>query len=457
MFRELVLPLLLSITDGLLVVAICGVLIAVEPMATIIVAGILMLTTVPFYRLFRKKAGSWGGLVQESEARKIRWLNEGLGSLKEIKVCGRESFFQDSFSRETNATARLQALYHTICAVPRNSMEIIIVSGMVLVILFYQVKGGVLTNAIPTLGLFTMAAFRILPSVSRLGHSFITMKYGAAAMNHIYEDIVLYRTRLKPNAKGEEQVNLLFERQIVLAGVAFQYPGSATRTLSNVNLSIKQGESVALIGPSGSGKTTLVDLILGILSPSDGCILVDERNIALNLRSWQSKVGYVPQTLYLCDDSLRRNIAFAIPEEEIDNCRVGEVIELACLKDLVESLPEGIETRVGERGVCLSGGQRQRIGIARALYSRPELLVLDEATSALDSNSEYQITMALERLKGRITIIVIAHRLTTVQWCDRLVFIKDGCIVDTGPYDELFTGSQDFRHFVQLQEFKGQV
>lgn len=448
-FSDFINPLLANLADALLVVAVCSVLVLVQPMVTILVVGVLLVLTVPFYKSFKDRASRWGTLSHQNEANMLRWLNEGLGSLKELKVYGRESFVLAGFSSEAFAKARHYTLLQTICGAPRAVIEVVMIGGMVLVIVLLQMQGQSLQEAIPTLGLLGVAAFRLVPTVSRLANGFVTMRYGAAALDQIYDDVVLHEARCVKHEGDQNCEKLKFKKDIVLKGVTFYYPQRDTPAISDVYLNIERGQLMALVGPSGSGKTTLVDLILGILSPSSGSIMVDGQNIATNLRGWQRNIGYVPQTIFLSDASLRSNIAFAIPDKDINDQRIHDVVRLAGLNDIVRELPEGLATKVGERGICLSGGQRQRVGIARALYGNPDLLVLDEATSALDGISEKQIAHALERLKGMVTILVIAHRLTTVQWCDQLVFLKKGRVIGVGRYDDLVGGNAEFRHFVQ--------
>lgn len=448
-FSDFINPLLANLADVLLVVAVGGVLLFVQPMVTVFVAGVLLALTVPFYKSFKDKAGRWGALSHQNEANMLRWLTEGLGSLKELKVYGRESFVLAGFSREAFAKARHYTLLQTICVAPRAVIEIVMIVGMVSVILLLQMQAHSLQEAIPTLGLFGVAAFRLVPSVSRLANGFVTMKYGAAALDQIYDDVVLHEARTARRDHDRNHDTLKFTKDIVLERVTFCYPKRETAAVSDVSLTIERGQLMALVGPSGSGKTTLVDLILGILPPSSGSIKVDGQNIATHLRGWQRNIGYVPQTIFLSDASLRSNIAFAIADEDVDDRRVQEVVGLAGLDDIVRGLPQGLATNVGDRGICLSGGQRQRVGIARALYGNPDLLVLDEATSALDAISERQIARTLDRLRGMVTILVIAHRLTTVQWCDQLVFLKNGRVSGVGRYDHLASEHAEFRHFVQ--------
>jgi ATP-binding cassette subfamily C protein len=454
MFGDLIAPLLLTIADGLLVAAICALLLVFQPTVTLLVVGVLVALIGIFYGLFQRSARSWGRQVQDNDSNMIQVLNEGLGSLKELKVSGRESFFLDRFSRNSYARARASALLQSVVVVPRHFIEGVMVFGLLIVLVFYQSRGEPLQAAIPTLGLFALAAFRIVPSLSRLGNGFITMKYGSAALEQIYMDVVAREDKALSRDLHAEPGAIRFENCLRLENVSVAYPGRTVKALSDVSLTIARGESIAVVGASGCGKTTLVDLILGILSPSSGKVFVDEIEVSRHLKDWQRMVGYVPQTIYLSDDSVRKNIAFAIPESEIDNRQVEQALELAGLADVVNDLPEGPATRVGERGVNLSGGQRQRVGIARALYGKPRLLVLDEATSALDRSSEHRITLALQKLKESITMIIIAHRLDTIRWCDRIVFMQDGYIAAIGRYEFLVESNEDFRRFILIDQAK---
>ena len=285
-----------------------------------------------------------------------------------------------------------------------------------------------------------------MPAIQQITKSITKLRYSLVVVDPLYDDITElaeYRKRFLADRKKKERLQI--QRDIEVRNVHYSYPGSEEMALKGVTLTIPRGQSIAFTGPSGAGKTTMVDLLLGLLDPVRGEILVDGENIQEHLSAWQRNIGYIPQFIYLSDESLRSNIAFGIPEKEIDDEKVWKALRLAQLEDFVTRLPDGLDALIGERGVRLSGGQRQRIGIARALYHDPQVLVMDEATSALDNITEKQIIQAIEELKGDRTIITIAHRLTTVMKCDRIYFMTDGKIHSEGTYDELIEHNEQFR------------
>jgi len=285
---------------------------------------------------------------------------------------------------------------------------------------------------VPVLGLFAAAAFRVMPSINRLLMATQTLIFNRSIIAAVYRDFQLDAPDL-----GNHVKNSPFANSLELHDVSFQYPTAARASLQNVSLVVRRGEAVGFVGPSGAGKSTLVDVILGLFAPTAGEVRVDGRNIQENLRNWQNQIGYVPQSIYLTDDTLRRNVAFGLSDENIDDKLVAEAIRLAQLDAFVESLPDRLETVVGERGVRLSGGQRQRIGIARALYHNPSVLVLDEATSSLDTPTEHGVMQAVQALQGTKTVIIVAHRLSTVEYCDRLYRIEDSRITEEGTFAEV--------------------
>jgi ABC-type multidrug transport system fused ATPase/permease subunit len=281
---------------------------------------------------------------------------------------------------------------------------------------------------IPSLGVFVMAAFKIMPSANKIIGSMQSLRYSVPVINRIYDEMLL---PVKGGTHNEE-IQKKLTNNIHIKDVDFQYSESSDSAIHAVNININDGSVVGFIGPSGAGKSTLINVILGLLKPDKGQVLVNGMDIQNNMRSWQNRIGYVPQSIYLTDDTLKNNVAFGIPEGEIDIQLVNDAISQSQLKGFVEDLPQGIETMVGENGVRLSGGQRQRIGIARALYHRPTVLVLDEATSALDSNTESEVMDTIESLHGNKTIIIIAHRLSTLKNCDCIYKLKNGTIIDKG-------------------------
>ena len=310
--------------------------------------------------------------------------------------------------------------YSMIQMVPRLWLEVLTIIGLALLVIVMISTGSEVSSLLPTLGLFAATAFRIIPSIGRIMASFQTIAYSTPLIRTLNEDL---QVKNFDNSEVGESIN--FGSSICFEKVFFQYSTAHKPSLESVTLQIDKGEAVGIVGPSGAGKSTLIDIFLGLLSPSSGAVLVDGRNITENRRSWQNQVGYVPQSIYLLDDTLRRNVALGIALENIDETAIVKAIRAAQLEEFVTSLPNGLDTVVGERGVRLSGGQRQRIGIARALYSNPPILVLDEATSSLDTETEKGVMDAVKELQGLKTVVIVAHRLSTVSYCSKIFNIED--------------------------------
>ena len=311
------------------------------------------------------------------------------------------------------------------------------------------VQTNELTYAIPVVGVFAVAALRILPSMSRIFSGLSQMRQSIPAIHDLYSDYVMPGMQTEETKADGPAVS--FEAEIVLKDVNYSYAGAGTAAVNDINITIKKGESVGFVGRSGAGKSTLADIILGLLIPSSGNVLVDGRDIYSNLRSWQSRLGYVPQDIYLCDGSIRDNIAFGIEPDEIDDRKIAAAIENAYLSEVVANLPEGVQTIVGEHGVRLSAGQRQRIGIARALYHEPDVIILDEATSSLDSQAEAIIADTIDNLKKDKTILIIAHRLTTVKRCHRLYLLENGVVSGVGSLDDLTESNELFKEITNTK------
>lgn len=329
----------------------------------------------------------------------------------------------------------------TLTDLPRLWLELLAVAGLVALVLVLLVQGKPPTTLLPILGVFAAAAFRIMPSANRILGALQNLRYSLPAIDKLYQEILL----LNNTASNESNDTMLFQNMLTLEQVTYRYENAEHRALNGVSLNIKWGTAVGFIGTSGAGKSTLVDVILGLLTPASGRVLVDNVDIQSNLRGWQNQIGYVPQSIFLTDDSLRRNIAFGLSDDLIDDEAVLRAIKAAQLEAFVGGLSEGVNTLVGERGVRLSGGQRQRIGIARALYHDPGVLVLDEATSSLDMATEKSVMEAINALHGEKTLIIIAHRLSTVANCDWIYKMEQGCVIDAGSFEKL-TATKDLNH-----------
>ena len=435
-FEYILVPYFLFISETSVVLFVASLLIIMEPMATILSALLLGTSVTIFFKLFRKKISTLGKIQQQADGQMIKWINQGLGANKEVKVSGKEHFFIKSFTEQSQLYANTRRFYQILEQVPRMFIETIVVTTILIIMLFIILRGGDMTTLLSTMGLFAMAAFRLMPSINRMVSAVTSIKYNYPALDIIYEDLLVNEENellVNKNINLNKQQNVIkrtFHRGIKLENVFYRYPNQLEYNIYDVSLEIPVGKSVAFVGPSGAGKTTIVDIILGLLNPEKGRVLVDGKELKEQLTLWQKKIGYIPQSIYLSDDSIRRNVAFGMDDKEIDDDAVWRALRDAEMKEFIEKMPEGLDTFVGERGVRLSGGQQQRIGIARALYHNPEILFLDEATSALDTDTEKEIMKAIDGLKGEKTLIIIAHRLSTIENCDMVFQMQNGKIVE---------------------------
>ncbi len=436
----------------LLTISVFALLLIVEPTVTAVISVTMIGGGLLFYRFFTPMFQRWGEQVHKTEARFIQSINQGFGAIKDIKVLNCYSYMNRVYADHTNRIALFQSRNMTSQNLPRafvESLLVVLLLGLTLVLIG---RHNSVDEVVSILGLFGLAALRLMPSMNRILGNASEMKRITAPIKSIHDDL---QDNLGDMGDGmDEKVsrNLSFDRSIRMEGISYTYPSEipGKPALRGVNLTVAKGESIGIVGPSGGGKTTLVDILMGLLPPGEGKLLVDGVDVSANLRSWQLHLGYVPQQIYLLDDTLRRNIAFGVEDGDISDDRVMKVISMAHLENVLSDLPDGLDTMLGERGARLSGGQRQRIGIARALYRDPEVLVFDEATSSLDGETEREISQAVEELAGDKTLIIIAHRLSTVRKCDRLVFMKDGQIVDTGSFDDLVARNREFAHMVEI-------
>lgn len=426
------------ITEVMVLLAIAALLLAAEPLGALIVVVVLGSAGWGFHHATRARITRWGEARQFHATLSIQHLQQGLGGAKDVKLTGREQEFVAQFSNHYKAHARVGGLQTVMQQLPRLGLELLAVFGMAILVETMLFKGRDLTVVVGTVGLFAAAAFRLIPSANRIIAAMQILRFNVPAINTVYSELQLSSPEIGKREKG---TSCEFKHEITVANVTYIYPEAPTTALVDLSIKIRKGESVGLIGSSGSGKSTTVDLILGLLTPSLGQISVDGQSIQSRLRGWQDQIGYVPQSIYLTDDTLRRNVAFGLPDAQINDEAIRRAIDAAQLGEFVSILPEGLETIVGERGVRLSGGQLQRIGIARALYHDPSVLVLDEATSALDATTEALVMESVSALKGSKTILIVAHRLSTIERCDRLYRLENGRVVAEGTPRELGIGS----------------
>jgi ABC-type multidrug transport system fused ATPase/permease subunit len=449
LFLGALLPFLEMTLELLRSAGTLAVLFATDFWATLGTALLLGGLAVGFFGAIQRRLVVWGAAMTAGFGRCYQAVNQGLGAVKEIKVLGREAYFVERFRRASLDTAVYRIREGTLAQVPQLFLEAVVVCGLVLVVVVLLQRPASLGELAPVLSVFALAAFRLIPSINKIVGCAAQIKAAAAAVDDVAGE--LGRSALQAAAAvPPAPPRFGFADRLAIEALSYHYPGGKLAALTGVELTIRRGESVALVGPSGAGKTTLADVILGVLEPTAGRILVDGRDVMSDRRGWQAKLGYVPQSIYLTDDTLRRNIALGLPDELIDEAKLAAAVQLAHLDGVIAQLPDGLDSAVGEHGVRLSGGQRQRVGIARALYHRPEMLVLDEATSALDNLLEREVGRAIATLGGQITLIIIAHRLSTARQCDRVVLMKDGRVADSGRFDELVARSADMRRLVEL-------
>jgi ABC-type multidrug transport system fused ATPase/permease subunit len=431
-----VMPGMVLSMELLTVSAILTLLFLAEPAASLFACILLGGTVTIFVRTIRRRLSRYGAQMQHYRGKMVQAVHESLSSVKMTKVLGREEFFLDTFGDYTRGYVKSSRFRQIAMESPRLFLELVAIAGLLGVAAVLTLQGKPTVTVTVTLSLLAVALVRTIPSVNRITSALATLRYGDFALDAISRDLSELETHEGAAQRGHNSA-LPLRASVRFENVTYRYPGAARPSLVGISLCIERGESVAIIGPTGAGKTTLVDLLLGLLTPSEGRILIDESDMATSPRSWQRSIGYVPQDIYLVDDTIRRNIALGIREGDIDSAALERALSAAQLDIFVRSLPDGMDTVVGERGVRLSGGQRQRIGIARALYNDPSVLILDEATSSLDNETEALVIAAVDRLRGARTIIVIAHRMSTIRNCDRAFVLRDGKLEASGNVAEM--------------------
>jgi len=451
-----ILPLINITVRGFIVIGILSMLLFTNVYVTILSAIILGGSYALIYFHFRNELKISGIKRLKENRLRFKTAGEALSGIKDIKVMGREAFFYHRYSKHSLKHSDLQIWIALVGQIPRYFLEIIAFGGIIAIVLYFISKAGNMNEVIPMVSFFAFAGYRLIPALQEIFQSFTLVRFSQATLNRIIEDL--------SEKEGFSEQFLVYEKEPInpmsfnssfqLKEVSYNYPNTHEPVLCGINLFIKSHTSIGLVGPTGAGKTTLVDIILGLLTPQKGEFYVDEVKIdENNISNWQKNLGYVPQYIYLSDDTITNNIAFGIPDEKIDRKMVEQAAKIANLHDfIISELPKGYQTIVGERGIRLSGGERQRIGIARALYHNPEVLVFDEATSSLDGITESAVIEAINNAAKFKTIIVIAHRLTTVKHCDIIYLIDKGKIVAQGTYGELMNSNASFRAMAKVNK-----
>lgn len=425
-----------------MVVSIFTLLVVVKPLLALTVMGVLGSAYYVLLKIIRKKLVSAGKISSQVNGLRYQTINEALGAIKELKVLGREQIFIDNYRNNANAYAHSETLCQLSPSVAKYAIEVVAFGSMLLIALYLIATHEGISEFMPLLALYALAGYRLMPAMQQVFSGYTLFKYHQSALDLLCKEMQLPFSEISLEAQP-----LPFTQMLALENIAYRYPGSEKNALNNICLTIKQHATIGIVGASGAGKTTLIDIILGLLCPQ-GKLMVDGVVINVNnVRSWQRNIGYVPQSIFLLDGTIASNIALGISENTVDMDAIIKASKLANLHDfIINELPQGYNTKIGERGVRLSGGQRQRIGIARALYHEPELLIFDEATSALDGITEKVIMEAIHSLASRKTIILIAHRLNTVKDCDTIYIFDRGDIIGKGSYDQLMATNKVFQH-----------
>lgn len=436
---QLILVLIQMITEVVVSAFLCLVLLIVSPMMTFFIVAVFLGMTLLLSRILKPRLNTIGKKNQAIQSRIAKWRIQSIYGLKDVKVLNREEFFIRNYYESGSIGANVARNYAVLNNLPRLLIETIFIVSMLFFIMLYILGGGNVKVLIPQLTAFAVAAFRIMPSANRINTYISEIAYSQPCLDYLYENLnESMKTDLNGSVTGylqgtqkEEKEAMLLQDKIVLDHITFAYAGTDKNIFTDAHMEVKKGQSVGIMGPSGAGKSTIVDILLGLLHAKEGTVTCDGRNIFDHYESWLSQIGYIPQSIYLVDESIRDNIAFGIDADKIDDKRIWEVLEEAQLKEFIEELPQGLDTTIGDRGVRLSGGQRQRIGIARALYHDPEILVFDEATSALDNDTEKAVMDAVNSFHGKKTMVIIAHRLNTIANCDVIYKVEGEKIVES--------------------------
>lgn len=423
-----------------------------NPILAILGLIFFIVAYIVLYKVVRGKLSRNGAEISKVATLRFRLMNEGFGGIKDLLILNRKDSFVKKFQATGNRFANARGGNLALSMVPRYFMELL-AFGIIIILILYLIKteNGNLGTILPIISIYALAAFKLLPALQQIYASLAQIKGNIAAFESIRNDLKHSQQFLLEKVTPQDSKGFLsFERRLELKGLTFTYPGKKFKTLNELNLVIPANHVIGIVGSSGSGKSTIIDLILGLIHPQNGSISVDDVVLnKSNLQLWQAKIGFVPQSIFLSEGTISENVAFGVSSEDIDSERVLESIKLSHLDDVVNKLPLGVNTKVGERGVQLSGGQRQRLGIARALYNDASVLVFDEATSALDGLTEKLIMESINEFQGKKTIIMIAHRLKTVKHCDTIFFIEDGQVNDQGSYDELIKKNESFKRMAE--------
>jgi len=419
-------------TEFIICAALLMAIVFIDVFMSILVAFILLAEMFVIYRFIKPTLREAGINFQKASANANKWVLQAIAGIKELKVACKEDYFLEQYTKYADKAIVSEKVNIVLGNAPRLIIEAVTVSAMIIVMILMLLAGRDISSLMPQLAAFALAAVRLLPSANRISTALNAIAYQEPMLDKMIENLrVLENVNVEagkmPLKKAE--VHLTLEKQCALKNITFTYPNSESSVLSHADMVIPVGKMVGIVGTSGAGKTTAVDILLGLLGQQEGQAVTDGQDIRFNYKQWLSMIGYIPQMIYMLDDTIRANVAFGFHKDNIDDKQVWSALEEAQLKKFVEELPQGLDTEIGERGVRLSGGQRQRIGIARALYTNPQLLIFDEATSALDNETEAAIMESINALHGKKTMIIIAHRLSTIEECDLVYRVENGKII----------------------------
>ncbi len=440
-------PMMNLITNSFITLTLFILLIIANPKLTLIAIITISLFYVLVYMLNLNLMKKIGKEVFNANEERFKISTEAFGAFKEIKIGSLENIYVNQFSKPSKNLTLNAALWSVLNQIPRFTLEAVAFGGMLLIILFFMSVSGDITNVLPMIALYAFAGYRLMPALQKIYISFTSLRYIGPSLDSLYNDL----KNLKPKTKNEYIEPLTLSKNICLKNIHYSYPNASKTALRNINLNIPANKTIGLVGVTGSGKTTTIDIILGLLEAQKGTLEVDGKIINIsNKRAWQRSIGYVPQQIFLSDSTISSNIAFGVNINDINQEAVEKAAKIANLHEfIINELPLKYQTTIGERGVRLSGGQRQRIGIARALYHEPKVLVLDEATSALDNLTEKAVMNAVHNSEKDITKILVAHRLSTVRYCDNIYLFDKGELTNQGTFDELIKNSDEFRESVK--------
>jgi len=434
------LPITHIVSKGILSALILAFLILVDPQVALVVMGVVGGSYILMYRAVKNRLSKIGRRRVDSNLNRFRIASEAFWGIKQVKLSSREESYLERFDPHAKTYVRTIAKTQIIGKLPKFAFEIVAFGGILAIALVLFALKGSISGVLPLLSLYAFAGYRLMPSLQQVFSSLSTYRSSGASVEILYRDMLDFAFRKNEDIESSSIDNLSFNNSIILNNISYKYPNTRENVINNVDLKIEKNTTVGFVGPTGCGKTTLIDIILGLLVPNSGEYFVDSLCIDHTNRGlWQKHIGYVPQDIYLADDTITRNIAFGVPDKDICESAVQKASQLANIDDFItKELENGYQTIVGERGIRLSGGQRQRIGIARALYHDPDVLVLDEATSALDGKTESAIMDAIHKLSHKKTILMIAHRISTLKDCDSIYVLKSGKIVDKGSFENLY-------------------